>query len=209
MPRTGRPPIPMPVGSRYGNLVIVKMIRIVGRNEYHCQCDCGNTVNVLPGNLRKGNTNSCGCLHRERAATLKYKHGGRKSIEYGTWQSMIQRCCNPKNSHYKYYGAKGVKIHPTWRHDFLAFLRDVGKRPSRRHTLDRYPNRKGNYEPGNVRWATQKEQVLNCDRVKLFDYKGERLSLVDIGKKTGIPYTTLRYRILTRGLSVEEATTCD
>ena len=72
---------------------------------------------------------------------------------------MVQRCTNPNKESYHNYGGRGIKIHPDW-FDFRIFLADVGPRPSKAHSLDRI-NVDGNYEPGNVRWATSKEQALN------------------------------------------------
>lgn len=79
----------------------------------------------------------------------------------GTWSSMIARCHSPNNSDYRYYGAVGISVCLRWRRSFQAFVADVGKKPSRRHSLDRYPDKYGNYKPGNVRWATPKQQGNN------------------------------------------------
>jgi hypothetical protein len=81
--------------------------------------------------------------------------------EYITWQGMVQRCSNPKASSYKYYGAKGIKVCEEWRQSFQAFYAYVGPKPSPTHSIDRYPNKDGHYEPGNVRWATPQEQGRN------------------------------------------------
>jgi hypothetical protein len=74
---------------------------------------------------------------------------------------MKQRCCNPKNGSYYKYGGRGITVCNEWMASFEAFLEDVGKRPSMAHTLDRFPNNDGNYEPGNVRWATIEQQANN------------------------------------------------
>jgi hypothetical protein len=81
-------------------------------------------------------------------------------LTYSTWVNMKTRCNNPKSTQYEWYGQRGIKVCAEWQ-DFAAFLRDVGERPSKAHTLDRFPDKNGNYEPGNVRWATQKEQRRN------------------------------------------------
>jgi hypothetical protein len=90
-----------------------------------------------------------------------YKHGMIKSPEYVAWISMKDRCLNPKSSNYAGWGGRGVRIHEPWVNDFIAFCMYVGHRPGPDYSLDRYPNPNGNYEPGNVRWASKAEQSLN------------------------------------------------
>ena len=82
-------------------------------------------------------------------------------VEARTLEGIIQRCTNPNVSSYKYHGAKGVSVCDKWRSDFAAFFVDVGPRPTPKHSIDRWPNRDGNYEPGNVRWATPYQQRIN------------------------------------------------
>lgn len=95
------------------------------------------------------------------------KHGqsrdGVRSKEYTAWQSMRQRCYNENTKSYRDYGAKGVRVAAVWLKDFQAFFDHIGKAPSSRHTVDRIDNTRG-YEPGNVRWATRKEQSVNRQR---------------------------------------------
>lgn len=74
---------------------------------------------------------------------------------------MLDRCTNPNSDAWKYYGGRGVTVHLEWRASFEAFMQDVGRRISPSHSIDRHPNPDGNYEPGNVRWATPREQRLN------------------------------------------------
>jgi hypothetical protein len=83
--------------------------------------------------------------------------------EYLAWRDMKQRCYNPNNGSYKYYGFRGIIVCERWLHSFNNFLEDIGYRPSPAHSLDRI-NNDGNYEPKNCRWATRKEQAHNTRR---------------------------------------------
>jgi hypothetical protein len=85
------------------------------------------------------------------------KDGGKRTSTYGSWSNMIQRCSNPKATGFKNYGGRGIAVCERWR-DFDLFLADMGSKPSPKHSIDRWPNAAGNYEPGNCRWATRAEQ---------------------------------------------------
>jgi hypothetical protein len=121
-----------------------------------CRCTCGTQHVVATASLRTGLSTSCGCLWRETIT----KHGMWARPEYKVWAAMIQRCHNPRVKPYANYGGRGIQVCDRWRRSFVAFLRDVGRRPSPDLTLDRIDN-DGNYEPGNVRWATWTEQAHN------------------------------------------------
>lgn len=83
-----------------------------------------------------------------------------RTAEYKIWKGMIKRCENPNNKDFEEYGARGIAVCQAWRNNFLEFFHSVGARPSPKHSLDRIENDRG-YEPGNVRWATAKEQSNN------------------------------------------------
>lgn len=87
-------------------------------------------------------------------------HGMSKSPEYWAWRSMLLRCNNPKNHNYKNYGGRGIVVCGAWQKSFTEFYKHVGKKPTSNLTLDRIDN-DGNYEPGNVRWATRQQQNNN------------------------------------------------
>ncbi len=83
-----------------------------------------------------------------------------RTPEYAAWKNVIYRCTNKEFSLYPQYGGRGIRICHRWLNSFDHFLQDVGPRPSHKHSLDRI-NNEGHYEPGNVRWATRREQALN------------------------------------------------
>ena len=152
--------IEVKTGERYGKLTIVKEVEGY-RRKFQVKCDCGNTTNVILNSLRNGKTTSCGCYNKQVLEERNRTHGLRNHYLYHTWSRMKQRCYNPNCEDYKYYGAVGVTICDRWRYSFPNFLEDVGDRPSPKHSIDRFPDKYGNYEPTNVRWATHSEQMLN------------------------------------------------
>lgn len=116
-----------------------------------------------------------------------------KIPEYAVWIALRQRCLNPKNAAYKNYGGRGVSVYHGW-DKFENFLEDVGRRPTNKHTIDRYPNNDGNYEPGNVRWATRKQQVENR-RNSITLMVGEKiLTLKEVADKFNVRYQTIMAR---------------
>jgi len=127
-----------------------------GEYSWNCVCDCGNKTTVLGGNLRSGNTQSCGCLQKERTT----KHSMHKHPAYWVWIAMKQRCGNPKCKAYKNYGGRGIVICERWLESFNSFWEDMGSTWRRGLSIDRI-NNDGNYEPENCRWATSKQQNNN------------------------------------------------
>lgn len=170
------PGLKIHIGDIYGQLTIIARVEndIRGRPRWLCKCSCGNNHVVPSCALRSGATKSCGCSKR------KHGYGYPATPEFKTWNSMMQRCYNNKNSAYHKYGGKGIQVDPQW-HDFLNFLKYIiealGPKPSGA-TLDRWPNITGNYEPGNVRWATYTQQNRNRGMIHLnkSGYKGVHFS---------------------------------
>jgi hypothetical protein len=126
--------------------------------------------------------------------------------EYTAWANMIQRCTNPKHPSFKWYGARGVTVHPPWRLSFRVFLADVGPKPSPELTLERR-NNDGNYEPGNVYWATFKAQNNNRrGNLVLVKVEGESHNLSEWAQINDISIGTIWNR-RHAGMSLEEAVT--
>jgi hypothetical protein len=142
-----------------------------GRIYWSCRCACGLEKPVESHNLQHGRSKSCRPCSAAVVNAEKITHGLSKTKEYSAWQSMKTRCYNEKATKcYKYHGALGVTVHPDWINDFPAFLAHIGPAPTKLHTVDRIDSF-GNYEPGNVKWSTQTEQMRNTKRAAHYNNK--------------------------------------
>lgn len=137
----------------------------------------------------------------------RWKHGhaidGRWSKTYSSWQAMVARCTSPNNGAFPAYGAKGVTVCTRWRCSFTDFLADMGERPPNT-VLDRWPNRRGNYEPGNCRWATYAQSNRNKANNRLVVFRGVAGSLAEVCEHFAVSYRRV-WRRLKAGQSVASA----
>jgi hypothetical protein len=187
--------------NRFGRLVVVAPAPDRdGRRYLRCRCDCGGETECRADHLAGRRNLSCGCWHRERP---RGRHGGWRTPEYSVWQAIKARCRNPENLHFKNYGGRGIDVCAAWHDDFAAFIADVGPRPSPLHTIERVDNSRG-YEPGNVVWATRKQQQRNLRTNRLLTCRGRTQCLAAWVEEVGLKYATVVKR-LRSGWSVEDA----
>lgn len=192
------------VGRRYERLEVICEKGKDSRGEYLwlCKCDCGEEIITTGGNLRSGNTKSCGCWNVEMFVSKTYRHGMKDSRIYSIWASMRRRC-NVESSHaYKDYGGRGIKVCERWNR-FINFYEDMISGYADDLTLDRI-NPNGNYEPENCRWATTKEQARNKRNTKFIEHKGKKATAIEWQEISGTDATTINYRIK-KGWDLEEA----
>lgn len=164
------------------------------------QCSKEFELTLSDKNRGRGSFCSRPCLgkHQKGIGNPAYKHGNakrsRQTKEYRTWAGIKARCYNPNEQNASYYLGRGIKMHESWVNDFEQFLKDVGYAPSQQHSIDRI-DVNGNYEPGNVRWATMKEQMNNMRKNVIFEYRGEIKTIAQWANSFGVTYNWLYSRI--------------
>lgn len=153
---------PIPVGTRFGKLVVISKDEIGSDNRnirWNVQCDCGCVKSLQGSQLRSGSTNSCGCSLEEKRGAKMEVHGMTKTKEYKTWAAVKNRVDHPNASTRKWYYDKGIGISDEWRKSFLTFYDDMGPCPEG-YSLDRI-NPEGDYCKENCRWASLELQSIN------------------------------------------------
>ena len=162
--------------QRFGRLVVIKQ---ASKNpvKWLCRCDCGKETSVFADNLRRGHTQSCGCLNQELRLERITTHGMSGTRVYRIWFDMKRRGKDPNRQDYRYYHGRGIKVSSRWE-KFENFFQDMGLPPTDKHTLDRIDN-DGDYSPENCRWATRKEQARNTRNNRNITYNGETHCLAE------------------------------
>ncbi len=205
-------------GQRFMRLVALRRVTSgpgIRVHKWECRCDCGTIRVVAASALRSGNSKSCGCLQREKAAIsvrkhhprlrqLLRKHGMANTPTHSVWSGMRGRCNRPKHKNYGDYGGRGIRVCERWR-KFENFLADMGERPTAKHTLERV-NNDGNYEPTNCCWALRTTQSRNRRSNRMVTLDGATKCLAEWAEQYGIGYHIV-YRRIERGWTIRDALT--
>ena len=193
------------IGQKYGRLTVVAFDESSvnpSHKKYFCICDCGNVKSVRLDAIKSGSTISCGCYRKEVSGKykktekhLKRKHGMSYTTIYHTWSQMRIRCSEKSPKPQRYY-ERGIKVCEEWENSFEAFYNYVSKLEhygEKGYSLDRI-NNNGNYEPDNVRWATNKQQSLNKEKTIYIEYGGKNQTLKEWCEELGLGYNMVRSR---------------
>ncbi len=193
MPRKTR--FEVSVGQRFGRLVVLRLSHKNARGDFFaCRCDCGKENVVGRANLFR--VKSCGCFRRENTTKMRTTHGMSRRGHphhylYQLWSGIKRRCYNENEKGYADYGGRGIKIHPKWRNDFVAFsnyvLETIGHKPNGLYSLDRI-NNDGSYVPGNIRWLSYQDQARNTRRTIRLKWGTGRITLRDFCERFRINY---------------------
>ena len=198
------------VGKKFGMLLVIDEAGVMnGCTSWLCKCECGQVKVLSCGSLRSGQIKSCGCLQKKsikESNKKKIVHGMCDTHSYRVWRQIKDRCRNTRNKSYSDYGGRGICICDEWRDDFMSFYKYVSNLPNFEevgYTLDRI-NNDGNYEPGNLRWSTRKEQANNRRTCRILEAFGEKHTVSEWSDILGISDKTIRSR-LHRGKNVAES----
>lgn len=191
---------------RFGRLTVTARLLIPqGRRQWLCRCECGNDATVATSNLHAGMVRSCGCLKAETIGDRVRKHGMVRSSEYSIWCNMRRRCADPRVPTFHLYGGRGIKVCGEWQESFANFFRDMGPRPSKKHTLERKDTNLG-YSPENCIWATYQEQQNNRRNNRTLIYRNKTMTMRQALNlsQSNVSFATAAAR-LTAGWTVADA----
>lgn len=186
----------------YGRLVVVSKEKIINGKQQRiicqCQCACGQVRRVRLDALKRGASQSCGCLQKEMVTERSMKHGhcsgNASSRAHMAWVAMTQRCGNINHKSFKDYGGRGVTVCERWA-IFQNFLDDMGS-PEPGQSIDRKDNNKG-YSKDNCRWASSTDQGNNRRTNRVIEHEGKSMTVAEwarkIGVKQGLIHDRLRY----------------
>ncbi len=174
------------IGKTFGRWTVLEKAESVRYTRttvprWKCHCKCGTIRTVRWAGLRKGTSQSCGCLHREKTAEQNRSHGLARTSAYNSALSAFHRCRSKKSSAYRSYGGRGIEFRFRDIGDMAQWIvSNLGPKPHSSYTLDRIDNN-GHYEAGNLRWASKSDQsrnvrknVTDCSDKELIDEVNRR-----------------------------------
>ena len=193
-------------GQRFGRLIVLDYSYSNKGAYWLCRCDCGNEKQIKGSDLICGNIISCGCAKKERFRNMALKHGYCGHRLYTIFGNIKNRCCNPNNSSYNYYGGRGITICDEWRYNFQTFYDWAMLNGYKEDlTIDRIDNN-GNYEPNNCRFITHKENCNNTRKNVYITYNNKTQTKAEWSREYNIKQDLLKDR-LKWGWSIEKALT--
>lgn len=198
-------------GRVFGRLTVLSRAPNIKQwTRWSCRCECGTVVDTYSTSLLRGLTQSCGCLQRERTSisgkTSNLKHGFYNHPLYGVWDGMMRRCYKPATANYRNYGGRGIAVCDDWHSPEKFVTWGIASGYTKGLSLDRYPDNNGNYEPGNCRWATMKQQLRNKRSNVFLEWDGQRRTVSEWAEVTGLRFHVIRSR-MHRGWSTEDVLT--
>lgn len=190
-------------GMKINRLILLEKLP---RGKYEHQrgvflCDCGIKKEILVKFVLRNTTKSCGCYLIDKTKEISTTHGKKHWPEYSVWIGIKKRCHGTSSE--DNYGGRGISVCDEWINSFEFFIRDMGRRPSSKFSIER-KNVNGNYCPENCYWATIKEQALNKQSTKRYLFNGEMLPIMIICEKIGASYRRVQSR-LRKGWNLEDA----
>lgn len=192
-------------GLKFGRLTVIQRSGTKnGHVAWLCKCDCGKTIVTIGNLLKSGKSKSCGCKKIETCGDTHRVHGKSNTRLYIAWQHMKQRCCNTQNDRYKYYGGRGISICDDWMQfePFEQWALSNGYEDEL--TIDRI-DVNGDYCPENCRWVTWETQQNNKRNNNIIEAFGEKRTLAEWSKISGVNRTTIQKRINVCGQTPEKA----
>lgn len=200
-------------GDRFGRLTVIRELKkpVSLINSHHrlieLRCDCGQEISALLNNLRRGLTQSCGCFRHERQVESNTTHGMSGTHLWHTWVKIRERCSDPQDISYCYYGARGISVCEEWMEFMPFYTWAISNGYNNELTIDRI-DVNGNYCPENCRWETMIVQQNNRRNNIRFLFNGQMLTIPEICRSFGFPKISHRViwqKIHRDGLSINDA----
>lgn len=183
-------------GRVFGRWSVIKLSHKDEKSAlfWECLCSCGTRRPVFGGDLKRGSSVSCGCHRDELSVARSTTHNLARHPAYRSFIKMKVRCFNKKDGNYYLYGARGITVCERWENSFENFWEDMGPAWQPGLSVER-DNVNGNYEPGNCRWATPKEQANNRRSNVIIETPKGRMNIQQAADTFGLTHQTISSRI--------------